>query len=245
MTTKSVATKTVTAGVDLGGTKIQTVVLSGEKVVGSSRVLTPQTGEPSDVIDAIVGTIRTSLEAAAADRGRSRRASASAPRGRSIGGRGRGPAGGQRPRLHRPRRTGAARLRGAATETKVTVDNDVSVGRSRRVPPGGRSALQEPPRGLGRNRCRRRPRPRRRAPRRERGGGRDRPHGGEPRRSALLVRAPRLRRSVCGAGEHGEAGTTARRARPQDEPLPHHEAARPAATELRRLCEGPQGWRPS
>ena len=65
MTTKSVATKTVTAGVDLGGTKIQTVVLSGKEVVGSSRVLTPQTGTPSDVIDAIVGTIRTSLEAAA------------------------------------------------------------------------------------------------------------------------------------------------------------------------------------
>ncbi|MET0511393.1 MAG: ROK family protein [Thermoleophilaceae bacterium] len=65
MATKRVATKTPTAGVDLGGTKIQTVVLSGEEVVGSSRVLTPQTGRPSDVIDAIVGTIRTSLEAAA------------------------------------------------------------------------------------------------------------------------------------------------------------------------------------
>ena len=32
--------------------------------MGSARVLTPQTGEPGDVIDAIVGTIRTSLEAA-------------------------------------------------------------------------------------------------------------------------------------------------------------------------------------
>ena len=56
----------VTAGVDLGGTKIQTVVLHNEEVVGSSRVLTPQTGDPADVIDAIVGTIRTSLDAAAA-----------------------------------------------------------------------------------------------------------------------------------------------------------------------------------
>jgi glucokinase len=54
----------VTAGVDLGGTKIQTVVLRNEEVVGSARVLTPQTGDPGDVIDAIVGTIRTSLEAA-------------------------------------------------------------------------------------------------------------------------------------------------------------------------------------
>jgi glucokinase len=54
----------VIAGVDLGGTKIQTVVLRNEEVVGSARVLTPQTGDPGDAIDAIVGTIRTSLEAA-------------------------------------------------------------------------------------------------------------------------------------------------------------------------------------
>jgi glucokinase len=60
-----VTTGTVTAGVDLGGTKIQTVVVDGEKVVGSARVLTPQTGDPSDVIDAIIGTIRTALAAAA------------------------------------------------------------------------------------------------------------------------------------------------------------------------------------
>jgi glucokinase len=56
----------VTAGVDLGGTKIQTVVVRNEEVVGSARVLTPQTGDPADVIDAIVGTVRTSLEAAGA-----------------------------------------------------------------------------------------------------------------------------------------------------------------------------------
>jgi glucokinase len=56
----------VTAGVDLGGTKIQTAVLRNEEVVGSARVLTPQTGNPGDVIDAIVATVRTSLEAAGA-----------------------------------------------------------------------------------------------------------------------------------------------------------------------------------
>lgn len=56
----------VTAGVDLGGTKIQTVVLRNEEIVGSSRVLTPQTGDPADVIGAIVGTIRASLESAGA-----------------------------------------------------------------------------------------------------------------------------------------------------------------------------------
>jgi glucokinase len=59
------ATTKVAAGVDLGGTKIQTVVLRDEEVVGSARVLTPQTGDPSDVIDAIVGTISTALESGA------------------------------------------------------------------------------------------------------------------------------------------------------------------------------------
>lgn len=62
----SVTSTQVTVGVDLGGTKIQTVVLRDEQVVGSSRVLTPQTGVPGDVIDAIAGTIRTSLEEAGA-----------------------------------------------------------------------------------------------------------------------------------------------------------------------------------
>ncbi len=48
----------VYAGVDLGGTKIQAVVLRSRKVAGSARVLTPQTGAP-DVIAAIAGTVRT------------------------------------------------------------------------------------------------------------------------------------------------------------------------------------------
>ena len=62
------ATSAVTAGVDLGGTKIQTVVVVDEKVAGSARVLTPQSGDPTDVIGAIVGTIRTALHAAGASR---------------------------------------------------------------------------------------------------------------------------------------------------------------------------------
>jgi glucokinase len=56
----------VAAGVDLGGTKIQAVVMRDGEVAGSSRVRTPRTGEPGDVIEAIVGTIRTSLEQASA-----------------------------------------------------------------------------------------------------------------------------------------------------------------------------------
>ena len=57
----------VTAGVDLGGTKIQTVVLRDHEVVGSARVLTPQSGKADDVIEAIAGTIHTSLEQAAVE----------------------------------------------------------------------------------------------------------------------------------------------------------------------------------
>ena len=60
------ATRKVVAGVDLGGTKIQTVVLRNGKVAGSQRVLTPQTGEAGDVIAAIAQTVRDSLEQAGA-----------------------------------------------------------------------------------------------------------------------------------------------------------------------------------
>jgi glucokinase len=61
------ASTQVTAGVDLGGTKIQTVVLRDHEVAGSYRELTPQTGQADDVIDAIADTIHRSLEQAAAD----------------------------------------------------------------------------------------------------------------------------------------------------------------------------------
>jgi glucokinase len=53
----------LTAGVDLGGTKIQTVLLRDQKVVGSSRVLTPQSGADA-VLAAIVDSIKASIAAA-------------------------------------------------------------------------------------------------------------------------------------------------------------------------------------
>ena len=56
----------LTAGVDLGGTKIQTVLLREEQVVGSSRMQTPQSGADA-VMAAIVDSIKASL-AAAGDR---------------------------------------------------------------------------------------------------------------------------------------------------------------------------------
>jgi len=55
----------LTAGVDLGGTKIQTVLLRAGEVVGSSRVLTPQSGADA-VVAAIVDAVKASLASAGA-----------------------------------------------------------------------------------------------------------------------------------------------------------------------------------
>jgi glucokinase len=49
------------AGVDLGGTKIQTAVVRGTEVVGTSRTATPRTG-PDEVIDAIESSVRAALD---------------------------------------------------------------------------------------------------------------------------------------------------------------------------------------
>jgi glucokinase len=51
---------TITAGVDLGGTKIQTVAVRNRKVVGEARVPTPRT-QADDVVRAIVGTVTDAL----------------------------------------------------------------------------------------------------------------------------------------------------------------------------------------
>jgi glucokinase len=51
----------VVAGVDLGGTKIQTVVLRGGAVAGQARVPTPADGVDA-VVEAIADTVRTALE---------------------------------------------------------------------------------------------------------------------------------------------------------------------------------------
>jgi len=57
--------KGITAGVDLGGTKIQTVVVRDRHVVGQARRPTPQTGA-ADVVAAILETIKESVSGAKA-----------------------------------------------------------------------------------------------------------------------------------------------------------------------------------
>ena len=56
----------VTIGVDLGGTKIQTVAVRARTVVGSCRLLTPRTGA-ADVIDAIVQSVKAAVEDGGSD----------------------------------------------------------------------------------------------------------------------------------------------------------------------------------
>src|SRR2546426_3439211 len=55
---------TIVAGVDLGGTKIQTVVVRARRVVGQARLLTPRADG-----NAVVAVIRESIEKALADAG--------------------------------------------------------------------------------------------------------------------------------------------------------------------------------
>lgn len=57
--------KRLVAGVDLGGTKIETVVSQADKVVGSARLQTPQTGA-DEVVQAIEESVRSALQSAGA-----------------------------------------------------------------------------------------------------------------------------------------------------------------------------------
>lgn len=59
----------LTAGVDLGGTKIQAVAVRDEAVVGSERRRTPETGDARDVVAAIAASVRSAVEDAGGDAG--------------------------------------------------------------------------------------------------------------------------------------------------------------------------------
>ena len=56
--------KGLRAGVDLGGTKIQTVIVDDRDIVlGEDRRPTPTTGGPPDIADAIADSVRAAAEA--------------------------------------------------------------------------------------------------------------------------------------------------------------------------------------
>ena len=112
----------VTAGVDLGGTKIQTVVMRADEVIGQTRAATPQTGA-----DDVAAAIAESVRAALIEAGSSLRALTAV----GIGAPGRADAGvvshaPNLPGFHEPfalGRTVSEALGGVA----VSVDNDVAV----------------------------------------------------------------------------------------------------------------------
>ncbi len=60
----------IRGGIDLGGTKIQAVVVDdGGDVLGSSRMPTPTTGGPPDVAETMAEAIRDAAKQADADTG--------------------------------------------------------------------------------------------------------------------------------------------------------------------------------
>ena len=72
---------TLRAGVDLGGTKVQTVIVDEQfSVLGQHRLPTPTAGGPQDVADTIAATIRE-----ACHRGRDRAGRARVDRRRLAG----------------------------------------------------------------------------------------------------------------------------------------------------------------
>lgn len=54
------------AGVDLGGTKIQAVVVDGDEVLASARSRTPRDGGVTNTVVALAGTVRNALDQAGA-----------------------------------------------------------------------------------------------------------------------------------------------------------------------------------
>lgn len=56
-----------TVGVDIGMTKVQTVVLEDDEVIGSARMKTPTTGDRSAAIEVIVAGIQEAADQAATD----------------------------------------------------------------------------------------------------------------------------------------------------------------------------------
>ena len=196
----------LTAGVDLGGTKIQTVVVRGTKVVGSDRVPTPHTGA-GDVIAAIVGTVRDALAAADAEAA-------------DLGGIGIGSPGAidaahgivsESPNVpgFQDKVALGPDVSKAFGGIPVALDNDVRVAMLGEHAAGRRAAVPQRDRRVRRHRGGRGARARRQAPRWARGGRRDRPHVRPAEGPPMLVRTSRAPGVVRGTRSHGGAGPAA------------------------------------
>ena len=220
-------------GIDLGGTKIQAVVVDEQhEVLGSARHPTPTTGGPADVALAMVGALREAIEAAGVGPGELTAVGVGSP-GRVDDEAGHGHERAQPPRLggHLPARGEA---RGRARRARRALQR-----RQRRHPGRVRARRRQavplaPRRVLG-HRRRRRDRARRRAvggPRRRR---RDRPHRRQERRAQVPVRPDRLHGGLRGPRRDGDAGAREGRRGREDGALRDHGGAGQAAALQRHL----------
>ena len=122
MTTQEKDLDGLVAGVDLGGTKIQTIVVHGDEIVGQAREPTPEDGADA-VVASVLETIRVALDASGAEPSSLRAVGVGAPGRAHEGVISRSP---NIPGMHDPFPLGP-RISEALGGVPVEVDNDVSV----------------------------------------------------------------------------------------------------------------------
>lgn len=122
MTTRAADPDGLIAGVDLGGTKIQTIVVRGDEIVGQTREPTPEDGADA-IVATVVRTIRDAAEASGAEASSIRAVGVGAPGRAREGVVSRSP---NIPGMHEPFPLGP-RISAEFGGVPVEVDNDVRV----------------------------------------------------------------------------------------------------------------------
>jgi glucokinase len=122
MTMRAMDLDGLVAGVDLGGTKIQTIVVRGDEIVGQARVPTPDDGAEA-IATSVVQTIRVAVDASGADPSSLRSVGVGAPGRAHEGVVSRSP---NIPGMNEPFPLGP-RISLELAGVPVQVDNDVSV----------------------------------------------------------------------------------------------------------------------
>ena len=179
-------------GIDLGGTKIQAVVVDGRwKVLGESRRPTPTTGGPEGRRRADGRGAARSCRGAGMQPEQACRRSGSAHPATSTQAHGDRVTGANLPGWDGTFQLGRWLARRSLADARACVGNDVQVATEARVRARRRQAIQVAARRLLGHRRRRRDHPRRQAVARPRRRRRDRAHGRQARRRPVPVRAAR------------------------------------------------------
>ena len=190
-------------GIDLGGTKIQTVVVnSSNQVLGEARRPTPTEGGPEDVAREMAACLREAAEQGGVDPAKLTGVGVGSPGDADE------KTGIVSNAKNLPGWDGSFDLAEALSKdlgAPVKLGNDVQVAVDGEFQLGAGPGRQDRARRLVGHRRRRRPDPRRQALARPRGGRRDRPHGRQGGRRAVPVRAPRLHGGLRGPRRDGGA----------------------------------------